>query len=464
MLKELVSSDESSKRVAATRAILDAFVDPVALMDARGTIRDANTAWHRLSGESGTRPHGDELAILAAQECMQTFNEIDRNAIIAGIESVLSGARARVEIELRTSGPEEDEAQRWFVLVVTPCHGVREVAALVHLRDVTQQKKVEIALRASEDSLSWAQQIGKMGNWDWDIPTGALRWSDEIFRIFGHEPRAIEVTYEAFLGTIYPDDREKVVDAVNKAVHESAPYTVEHRIVLPTGEVRFVHEQGKVFYGAGGKPLRMLGTVQDITERRRSADMIRLQAELNEELEVAVAQRTEELRLANERLERELHAREEAEEERVALQDEVIRVQRALLEEMSTPLIPIRKDIMVLPLIGAIDAQRAEQMLSTVLNVVVKQHARVVIVDITGVRQIDTYVANTLIRMAHALGLVGAEVVLTGMRPDVARALVDLNVTLGSIVVRGTLESGITYASTRRSRGAGGPRSGSMAG
>ncbi|MDI1480490.1 PAS domain-containing protein [Polyangium sp. y55x31] len=424
MLQDTPSSGSSSHFAAGAWSALDALTDPVALVDARGGIRYVNLAWYRLAGDSEPGPRSHELALSTPPDAMLDLRETDREAIRAGIGDVSSGRRARFDLELGTSLT-ADEEQKWFSLVVTPCQVDPEGGALVHLRDVTAQKKTESALRASEEGLLWAQEIGNMGNWDWDIPTGGLTWSDQIFRIFGYEPRKFDVSYQAFISTIHPGDRDMVVEAVNKAVNERAPYSIEHRIALPTGEVRVVHEQGKVFYSDSGTPLRMLGTVQDVTERRQSADTIRLQAG---------------------RLERELAAREESERARAALQDEVIRVQRALLEELSTPLIPIREDLMVLPLIGAIDARRAEQMLSTVLSAAVTKQTRVVIIDITGVKQVDTHVANTIMRTAQALGLVGAEVVLTGIRSDVARTLVELDVPLTSLIVRGTLASGIAYA------------------
>ncbi|UQA61345.1 PAS domain-containing protein [Polyangium aurulentum] len=445
MLKDTSSSGSSSHSVAGPWSALDALTDPVALVDARGAARYANRAWYRLSGDGEPELRSRELDGSTPPDAMLAIHEMDRAAMRAGIDAVLSGSRERFDLELRTSLTANEEP-RWLSLVVTPCQVDPEGGALVHLRDVTTQKNTQSALRASEAGLLWAQRIGNMGNWDWDIPTGGLTWSEQIFRIFGHEPGKFAVSHQAFLDTIHPDDREMVMAAVNKTVEERAPFSLEHRIVLPTGEIRVVHEQGKVFYSDSGVPLRMLGTVQDVTERRQSADIIRLQADLNERLERIVTERTEELQRANALLEQELTAREEAERARAALQDEVIRVQRALLEELSTPLIPIREDIVVLPLIGVVDARRAEQMLETVLHAAVGKQTRVVIIDITGVKQMDALVANTLMRTAQALALVGAEVVLTGIRSDVARTLIELDVSLSSLVVRGTLERGIAYA------------------
>jgi GAF domain-containing protein/ABC-type transporter Mla MlaB component len=184
---------------------------------------------------------------------------------------------------------------------------------------------------------------------------------------------------------------------------------------------------------------------------------------INERLELEVANRTDELRGANkdlftinERLESELAQRGEVEQERMALKEQVIAAQRDRLTEMSTPLIPITDDIMVMPLIGTVDRDRATQVLTVALEGAQRHRARVVILDITGIKQIDTHVAGTLIGVAGALRMLGTHTVLTGIAPDIARTLVNLDVDLGSFVTLGTLQSGIAYA-LKRVRSAGLP-------
>ncbi|WP_437970173.1 AAA family ATPase [Sorangium sp. So ce260] len=164
--------------------------------------------------------------------------------------------------------------------------------------------------------------------------------------------------------------------------------------------------------------------------------------------------RTEELRVAGERLEIELAERARSEQTRASLQEEIIRVQSDRLAELSTPLIPITDRIMVMPLIGTVDAARAQQVLHTALQGVDANETQVVIIDITGVKSIDTSVAASLISTAAALRLLGAQAVITGVRGDVAQTLVALDVDFGAIVTKGTLQSGIAYAleQSRRTR------------
>jgi len=146
---------------------------------------------------------------------------------------------------------------------------------------------------------------------------------------------------------------------------------------------------------------------------------------------------------------RDLRAVKLAEEERRKLQEEIIRTQAAMLAELSTPLIPISERVVVMPLIGAVDSARAARVLDTLLSGVNASGAKVAILDITGVSTVDATVAEALIAAARAVRLLGADVVLTGIRAEVARALIDLGIDLGNIVTRSTLQAGITFAMRR---------------
>jgi PAS domain S-box-containing protein len=141
-----------------------------------------------------------------------------------------------------------------------------------------------------------------------------------------------------------------------------------------------------------------------------------------------------------------LTERKRAAEEHAKLQEQIIQAQAATLAELSTPLIPISDQVVVMPLIGAIDSDRAHQVLTTLLHGIERSRARVAILDITGVPLVDTQVAKSLLVAAQAVRLLGARIVLTGIRPEVAQTLVGLGVDLGGIVTHSTLQSGIAYA------------------
>lgn len=159
-----------------------------------------------------------------------------------------------------------------------------------------------------------------------------------------------------------------------------------------------------------------------------------------------IMDRTEELRQANERLSLELVERERAERARAALQEELLTAHQQRLRELSTPLIPISDTVMVMPLIGAMDRERAQQVMESALEGASQRRTEFVILDVTGMRELDAGVADLLVRAGHGLRLLGARVIITGIRPEVARALVELGASLDTIVTKATLQDGVAHA------------------
>lgn len=147
------------------------------------------------------------------------------------------------------------------------------------IRYAIQRSRAEESLRKTATGLAKAQMIAHVGNWEWNIRTNAMCWSDEIYRIFGLYPQAFEASYEAFLRIAHPDDRSLVNRMVNESLYDRREYSFEHRLIIPSGGERVVHQQGEVSYDDSGMPLMMVGTVQDITERRHSEDALRLMEE-----------------------------------------------------------------------------------------------------------------------------------------------------------------------------------------
>jgi rsbT co-antagonist protein RsbR len=126
--------------------------------------------------------------------------------------------------------------------------------------------------------------------------------------------------------------------------------------------------------------------------------------------------------------------------------EEALQAQNAIMAELSTPLIPISDDVVVMPLIGAVDSRRAQQVMETLLVGIAERGAETAILDITGVPVVDTQVANGLIQAAQAVRLLGAQVILTGIRAEVAQTLVGLGADLSEIVTLANLQSGIAHA------------------
>jgi len=141
--------------------------------------------------------------------------------------------------------------------------------------DVTERNLAEMKPKSREGRLAQVERIAHLGNWTWNIVTNELDWSDEIYRIFGRVPQEFEVTYDTFLHFVHPEDREFVIQSVDEALYENKPYRIDHRIILSDGRERIVHEQAEVIFDETGRPIQMIGTVQDITEFKRTKNELR---------------------------------------------------------------------------------------------------------------------------------------------------------------------------------------------
>ncbi|MDP9382380.1 MAG: ATP-binding protein [Chloroflexota bacterium] len=154
-------------------------------------------------------------------------------------------------------------------------------------------------LSRSEASLAAAQRIAHLGNWEQDLATGEERWSDEVYRIYGYAPQQFRPTYETFLNCVHPEDREYVRRTVDESLRNRIPYNIEHRVLRPDGAERIVQGQGELVLDDRNAPVRIVGTVQDITERKKAEQQ---REELLAEVEHALELRNQFLSLASHEL------------------------------------------------------------------------------------------------------------------------------------------------------------------
>ncbi len=152
-------------------------------------------------------------------------------------------------------------------------------SAIMAILDVTESNRAEAALRNSEANLAKAQQIAHIGSWEWELAVDKISWSTEVYRIMGFPPEAITPTYELFISLVHPADREMVNRSINEALYSQKLFDLEHRIILSNLAERLVHQQGEVVYDAAGLPLRMVGTVSDISDRKRVEQALKLSEE-----------------------------------------------------------------------------------------------------------------------------------------------------------------------------------------
>jgi len=143
------------------------------------------------------------------------------------------------------------------------------------LGQVDAERRLTMAtLRRSEARLAKAQKMASLGYWERDLVTGELSWSDEVYRIFGLEPQTA-VTAETFFERVHPDDVEMVKHAIANAERKGRPYHLDHHIVRPSGVVRIVHEEVEFVCNGEGHPVRLVGTVQDVTGLKRAEEALR---------------------------------------------------------------------------------------------------------------------------------------------------------------------------------------------
>jgi PAS domain S-box-containing protein len=123
--------------------------------------------------------------------------------------------------------------------------------------------------------LGEAQSVAHIGSWEWELSSDEVAWSDELYRIHGLEPGEVPTSYEGLVRHVHPDDRELFDRTLRKALVDRSPFSFEHRVTRPDGAVRIVHEHGQVIMDDSGRPMRLFGTAQDVTDQRRAQEMFR---------------------------------------------------------------------------------------------------------------------------------------------------------------------------------------------
>jgi PAS domain S-box-containing protein len=143
-------------------------------------------------------------------------------------------------------------------------------------QDITERKRAEESLRASETRLAEAQRMAHLGNWEWDLQTREMLCSDEVFRIYGYPERAFTPDYDVFMTRIHPDDLAAVREIVDRAVRDGDYHETQYRLIRPDGEIRVVRVRAQGYADEAGAPLRFVGTIMDITDQARAEEEARL--------------------------------------------------------------------------------------------------------------------------------------------------------------------------------------------
>jgi len=176
------------------------------------------------------------------------------------------------------SEPQEVQVRRrdgrtvWIEERLTPVYGDdgHMIAVEGIARDIDARKRAESLLAEREQQLAEAQKLAHVGSWEWDMRANEVHWSDEMYRIYGLEPGESEVTYEAYMLHVHPDDRHIAETNVKGTLETGLPFASDYRIVRPDGDVRWLHSRGRLSTDADGQPIKMTGVCHDVTDRRHA--------------------------------------------------------------------------------------------------------------------------------------------------------------------------------------------------
>jgi len=140
--------------------------------------------------------------------------------------------------------------------------------------DINERKEAEEKLKQSESLLAEAQRLAQVGSWDWDLRTNVVTWSDQLYKVFGLQPGAVQTRGDA-LPFIHPEDRDLVQTTVTRSVEHKEAYNFYYRVIRPDGEERIVHSRGQLLSDENGEPIKVIGATQDVTELKRTEERLR---------------------------------------------------------------------------------------------------------------------------------------------------------------------------------------------
>ena len=288
LLGALVTFRDISQRITAERELRQSELRFRELSDAMPQIVWAASA-------DGTADYFNHQAVLytawAQEELIDSGwvhllhpDDVERTRA-AWRHAVESGSNYENEYRLRRAS---DGAYRWQLVRALPVRDAN--GAIVRwfgtCTDIDDQKKAQETLRRSEANLAIAQRVSRTGSWEMRLGGDAtdgdltIEWSNETFRIFGLQPRSEQITQERFFRFVPPADHAAMRAALAQMMNGSDAFAVEHRVILSDGRERIVHEQAQLVRREDGTPEKIIGTVQDITERRHAEDLLRQQAEM----------------------------------------------------------------------------------------------------------------------------------------------------------------------------------------
>jgi two-component system cell cycle sensor histidine kinase/response regulator CckA len=262
-----IDQDNHPEAVFVDR-LADAFREAalgMALLAPNGTFLRANEALCHLVGRSEDQLRREGLADI-----------VD--------DPRVTGALAAAEPSLQLEAPMRHSEGRPVVGLVTLTLVRDERGApqcyVCQVLDMTERHEAQARLVANETKLAEAQQIARLGSWEWEIAADHVTWSAELYRIHGVGRDDAPTSYAAYLGRVHPDDRARVQRVIETALADRRSWSLDYRVVLSNGEQRMLQARGEIIVDGQGEPWLVRGTCQDVTESRRVEDALRAAEQL----------------------------------------------------------------------------------------------------------------------------------------------------------------------------------------
>lgn len=248
---------------ADVRAVLNALPALVGYWDSELRNRMANDAYVEFFGRTPEEMLGMHISELLGPD-LYRMN-------LPYIERALAGEAQQFDRAIPTPSGEVRYTQASYV----PDEVDGKVYGFfVLVTDITERRRAEQEIERSRARLAEAEHVARFGSWEWDIPSNRVVWSDGLCEIYGVRPDEFQQRYEPGSQRVFAEDRERIDAEVRRSLEDCAPLDVEYRIVRPDGRIRHVHGRAEVIADDEGRPVRMTGTVQDVTEVRATAEAL----------------------------------------------------------------------------------------------------------------------------------------------------------------------------------------------